>query len=98
MGSLSVCSKEHKIMCLADDEKVDKAVYLWYIQKSSQEILITGPVLREKTQLQLHGNFMETTLCHLFKLALAGSGNFVNHMGLGSCFSKVKSFRLTYLK
>ena len=32
MESLSVCSKEHKIMRLADDEKVDEAVYLWYIK------------------------------------------------------------------
>ena len=31
MESLSVCSKEHKIMRL-DDEKVDEAVYLWYIK------------------------------------------------------------------
>ena len=27
MESLSICSKERKIMCLASDEKVDKAVY-----------------------------------------------------------------------
>ena len=31
MESLSVCSKERKIMRLAD-EKLDEAVYLWYVQ------------------------------------------------------------------
>ena len=49
--SLSVCSNERKIMRLAEDEKVDEAVYLWYVQKRSQGIPITGPVLREKAQL-----------------------------------------------
>ena len=51
MESLSVCLKEHKIMRLADDEKLDKAVYLWYVQKRSQGILMIGPILREKAQL-----------------------------------------------
>ena len=51
MESLSVSSKERKIMRLADDEKVDEAVYLWYVQKRSQGIPITGPILREKAQL-----------------------------------------------
>ena len=37
MESLSVSSKERKIMRLADDEKVDEAVYLWYVQKRSED-------------------------------------------------------------
>ena len=44
-------------MRLADDEKLDKAVHLWFIQKRSQDMPISGPVLCEKaTQLhaQLH--------------------------------------------
>ena len=64
MESLSVSSKERKIMRLADDEKVDEAVYLWYIQKRSQGIPITGPILREKAQLfyqQLHGDSSSST-------------------------------------
>ena len=51
MESLSVCLKERKIMRLAEDEKVDEAVYLWYVQKRSQRIPVTGPILREKAQL-----------------------------------------------
>ena len=66
MESLSVSSKERKIMRLADDEKVDEAVYLWYVQKRSQGIPITGPILREKAQLfyqQLHGDsYMQITV------------------------------------
>lgn len=64
MESLLVCSKERKIMRLADDEKVDEAVYLWYVQKRSEGIPITGPILREKAQLfhqQLHGDNYSST-------------------------------------
>ena len=64
MESLSVSSKERKIMRLADDEKVDEAVYLWYVQKRSQGIPIMGPILREKAQLfyqQLHGDSSSST-------------------------------------
>ena len=64
MDSLSVSLKERKIMHLADDEKVDEAVYLWYVQKRSQGIPITGPILREKAQLfyqQLHGDSSSST-------------------------------------
>ena len=38
-------------MRLADNEKVDETVYLWYIQKRSQGIPVTGPILREKAQM-----------------------------------------------
>ena len=41
MESLSVCSKERKIMCLADDEKVDEAVYELIFHIS--EIVLIGP-------------------------------------------------------
>ena len=57
MDSLSVSVKERKIMRLADDEKLDEAVYLWFVQKRSLSIPVTGVVLSEKaTQFheQLH--------------------------------------------
>ena len=57
MDSLSVSMKERKIMRLADDERLDEAVYLWFIQKRSLGIPVTGVVLSEKaTQFheQLH--------------------------------------------
>lgn len=59
MEILSVSSKQRKIMRLAEDEKVDEALYLWYTQKRSQGIPVTGPILREKAQMfhqQLHGD------------------------------------------
>ena len=49
MESLSVSSKQRKIMCLADDEEVDEALYLCYVQKRFQGIPVTGPILREKS-------------------------------------------------
>ena len=57
MEGLAMNTKGRKVMRLADDEKLDKAVYLWFIQKRSQDMPISGPVLCEKaTQLhaQLH--------------------------------------------
>ena len=59
MESLSVCSKDRKLMWLPKNEVVDEALYLWYIQKRSQGISITGPIFREKAQIfhqQLHGD------------------------------------------
>lgn len=47
MDTLSVSVKERKIMRLADDEKLDEAVYLWFIQKRSLGIPVTGVVLSE---------------------------------------------------
>ena len=40
--------KERKIMRLADNEKLDEAVYLWFIQKRSLGIPVSGVVLSEK--------------------------------------------------
>ena len=57
MESLSVCPKERKIMHLAKDGQLDEALYLWYIQKRSQGIPVTGPIMTEKAQMfyqQLH--------------------------------------------
>ena len=51
MESLSVSLKECKIIRLTKDEQVDEALYTWYIQKRSQEIPVTGPILTEKAQL-----------------------------------------------
>ena len=48
MNSLSVSVKERKIMRLADDEKLDEAVYLWFIQKRSLGIPVSGVILSEK--------------------------------------------------
>ena len=53
MEGLAMNSKGRKVMRLADDEELDKAVYLWFIQKRSQDMPISGPVLCEKAT-QLH--------------------------------------------
>ena len=54
MKNLSV---PRTIMRLAENEKVDEALYLWYTQKRSQGIPVTGPILWEKAGMfhhQLH--------------------------------------------
>ena len=55
--SLDVSTKKHKVMTLADDDTLDQALYLWFIQKRSQNLLVSGPVLCEKARLihvQIH--------------------------------------------
>ena len=45
MESLTMSSKGRNVMRLADDEKLDKAVYLWFVQKRSQDMPISGGIL-----------------------------------------------------
>ena len=59
MESLSYSKKKRKIMRMAADDKLDEALYLWFVQKRSQGMPISGPVLCEKaTQLnsKIHGD------------------------------------------
>ena len=58
MEGLAMNTKGRKVIRLADDEKLDKAVYLWFIQKRSQDMPISGPVLCEKAT-QLHAQLHE---------------------------------------
>ena len=52
MEGLSMSKKGRKIMRLADDDKLDEAVYLWFVQKRSKDMPVSGPILCEKaTQL-----------------------------------------------
>jgi len=57
MESLDVSTKKCKVMRLADDDILDKAIYLWFVQKRSQNLPVSGPVLCEKVKLmhaQIH--------------------------------------------
>ena len=60
--SLAMSSEEQKMMCLADVEKLDKAVYLWFVQKRSQDMAISGgSILCEKAR-QLHAQLLHSFL------------------------------------
>ena len=51
--------QKRKIMRMAADDKLDEALYLWFVQKRSQGMPVSGPVLSEKaTQLnsKIHGD------------------------------------------
>ena len=41
-----------KATCLANDHKLDEAVYHWFVQKQSQDMPVSGPVLCEKAVQQ----------------------------------------------
>ena len=53
MESMTISIKGRKVMRLASDEKLDEAVYQWFVQKRSVDMPVSGPVLCEKA-LQLH--------------------------------------------
>ena len=56
MDSLAM-SKKRKVMRLADDDKLDQALFLWFVQKRSQNLPVSGPVLCEKAAImhaQIH--------------------------------------------
>ena len=48
MENFSVDNKSRKIMRLAEDEELDQALYLWFVQKKSQNIPVSGRLLSEK--------------------------------------------------
>ena len=47
MDSLAM-SKECKVMRLADDEQLDRALFIWFMQKRSQDFPVSGAILSEK--------------------------------------------------
>ena len=51
-------SKKRKVMRIAEDNKLDEALYLWFIQRRSQGMPISGPILCEKA-LQLYNKLHE---------------------------------------
>lgn len=59
MESMAMSKKGRKVMRLADDDRLDKAVYLWFAQKWSQDMPVSGPVLCEKA-VQLHEQLHES--------------------------------------
>ena len=58
MDSMAMNKKVRKVMRLAYDDRLDEAVYLWFTQKRSQDIPVSGPVLCEKAA-QLHEQLHE---------------------------------------
>ena len=57
MESLDVSTKKYKVARLAEDVTLDKALYLWFVQKPSQNLPVSGPILCEKSKLmhaQIH--------------------------------------------
>ena len=53
MESMAISKKGRKVMHLADDDKLDEAVYLWFVQKRTQDMPVSGSILCEKAA-QLH--------------------------------------------
>ena len=48
MEGMKDSSKKKKVMHLAEDEKLEEAIYLWFLQKRAQDMPMSGPMLCEK--------------------------------------------------
>ena len=53
MESMAIRKKGRKVMSLADNDKLDEAVYVWFVQKRTQDMPVSGPILCVKAA-QLH--------------------------------------------
>ena len=60
MDGMEASKKGSKVMCLAHDDQLDKVIYmyLWFTQRRSQNMPISGPMLCEKAA-QLHKTLHE---------------------------------------
>ena len=41
-GSMAISKKALKVMCLDDDDKLDQAVYVWFVQKGLKACPLAG--------------------------------------------------------
>ena len=86
-------------MRLADDEKLDKAVYLWFIQKRSQDMHISGGIVCEKAT-QLHAQLHEGDPDHSESSFQASRGwliRFVSAMELGISLCRKRKYHPMFL-
>ena len=90
MDSLSVSVKERKIIWLADDEKLDEAVYLWFIQKRSLGIPVSGVVLSKKA-MQFHEQLHPEESESHSKRARVGCGSSAIDTEYDNCHWREKS-------
>ena len=67
-------STSRKVMQLAKEDKLEEAVYLWFIQKRSQGTAIIGPLLAEKAS-ELHQKWNWTLSLQLARVGCGGSAS-----------------------
>ena len=48
MESMAISKKGQKLMHLEDDDKLDEAVYFWFVQKRTHDMPVSDPILCEK--------------------------------------------------
>ena len=58
MENTAISTKGRKVMRICDDEKLDQAVYMWFVQKRGQDMPVSGPILCEKAT-ELHSQLHE---------------------------------------
>ena len=73
--------KGRKVMHLANDDKLDEAVYQWFVQKRSQNMPVNGPVLCEKA-VQLHKLLHEGDAVPPFQASRGWLWQFCDHHGI----------------
>ena len=73
------------MMRLVNDDKLDDALYQWFVQQRSLDMLVSGLVLCENTN-----SFTRLSQALCYRLAEAGHSNFANDMDFNSLLCKVK--------
>ena len=84
-------STSRKVMRLAKEDRLEEALYLWFIQNRSQGIAVNGPLLANKAE-QLHKS-MEVPW-----QVVDGYGDFVDATESGNFLLKEKSSLLMTLE
>lgn len=73
--------KARKVMRKADNDQLDEAVFLWFVQKRSQGIPVSGLLLREKA-VQLHAQMYAGESTPPFKASLGWLWRFCSCHGV----------------
>ena len=68
-------------MRLTDDDTLDQALYLWFVQKRSQNLPVSGPILCEKARL-MHVQIHDGESVPPFQASRGWLWRFCNHHGI----------------
>ena len=81
MDGMAMSKKGRKVMRLSDDDKLNEAVYQWFVQKWSHDMQVSGPVLCEKA-VQLHKQLHEGSTVPSFQASRSWLWRFCNRHGI----------------
>ena len=84
-------SSTRKIMRLAKDQELEQALYIWFVQKRTQDTPVSGPLLREKASNCMKSCMQGKLMHHHLLPVHVGCGAFVDVMVFVSCLFRVSN-------